>query len=171
MSLTDRVLRLRKSLLDLVEKLKFIAPTLARITVGVVFVGTGWGKLHNLDGVTEFFTSLHIPAPHAQAILVASTEFVGGLLLLLGLGTRLVAPPLAVTMVVAILTAKWDDVDSFKALLGLDEFLYLVLFVWLALAGAGPLSIDRLIARRLDAVMKKPLRRPEPAPAAAQIAK
>jgi len=75
------------------DKLAFVGPTLARLTVGLVFIGTGWGKQHSLSDVTEFFTTLHIPAPAFNARLTAATEFFGGLAVLLGLGTRLVSLP------------------------------------------------------------------------------
>jgi putative oxidoreductase len=129
------------------DRLSFLGPTLARLTVGLVFVGTGWGKLHSIPDVTEFFRTLHIPGPGFHARLVAGTEFFGGLLILVGLGTRLVSLPLAFTMVVAIVTAKRDNLDGLTALVGLEEWSYLVLFLWLALAGAGPLSLDGLWAR------------------------
>jgi putative oxidoreductase len=67
---------------------------------------------------------------------------------LLGLGTRLACLPLAFTMVVAIATAKRGDLTGLTALVGLEEWSYIVFFVWLAVAGPGPLSLDRLIARR-----------------------
>ncbi len=129
------------------DKLAFLAPTLVRLTVGLVFVGTGWGKLHTLDKVTEFFTSLGIPAPGFHARLVALTEFGGGILILLGLGTRLIAVPMAFTMVVAILTAKRGDIDGLLTLVGFEEWSYLVMFLSLALVGAGPLSVDNLLQR------------------------
>jgi putative oxidoreductase len=128
------------------DKLRFIGPTLARLTVGLVFLGTGWGKLHHLPDVTDFFASLHIPAPAFNARLTAGTELVGGLLVLLGLGTRLASLPLAFTMVIAIVTARRGDITGLTALVGLEEWSYLVLLLWLALAGAGPLSIDRLLS-------------------------
>jgi putative oxidoreductase len=131
------------------DRLSFLGPSLARLTVGLVFIGTGWGKLHNLGDVTDFFASLHIPAPAFNARLAASTEFVGGFAVLIGLGTRLAALPLAFTMVVAILTAKRGDVTGLTALVGLEEWSYLVFFLWLAVAGAGPLSLDALLSRRL----------------------
>jgi len=130
------------------DRLKFLGPTLARLTVGLVFIGTGWGKLHNLGDVTDFFASLHIPAPGFNARLAAATEFFGGIAVLVGLGTRLAALPLAFTMVVAILTAKRGDISGLTALVGLEEWSYLVFFVWLAVAGAGPLSLDALLSRR-----------------------
>jgi putative oxidoreductase len=74
-------------------------------------------------------------------------EFFGGILVLVGLGTRLVSLPLAFTMVIAILTAKRADITGLTALVGLEEWSYLVFFLWLAVAGAGPLSLDRLVAR------------------------
>jgi putative oxidoreductase len=127
------------------DKICFLGPTLARLTVGLVFIGTGWGKLHSIPDVTEFFTGLHIPAPGFNARLTAATELFGGLAVLLGLGTRLASLPLAFTMVIAIVTAKRDDITGLTALVGFEEWSYLVLFVWLTLAGAGPLSLDGLI--------------------------
>jgi putative oxidoreductase len=141
--------RLRDRVRALAGKLAFIGPTLARLTVGVVFLQTGWGKLHDLEKVTNFFTTLHIPAPGFQATLVASTEFIGGILVLAGLGTRFAAAPLAFTMVVAILTAKRGDIEGIGDLVGFEEFSYLVMFLWLTVAGAGPLSLDNLIDRLL----------------------
>ncbi|MFL5304543.1 MAG: DoxX family protein [Polyangia bacterium] len=148
------------------DKLSFLSPTLARLTVGLVFIGTGWGKLHSLGDVTDFFASLHIPAPGFNARLAATTEFVGGLLVLLGLGTRLASLPLAFTMVVAIATAKRGDLTGLTALVGFEEWSYIVFFLWLAVAGAGPLSLDRLITRWragafAPAELPKPLLRPQ----------
>jgi putative oxidoreductase len=129
------------------DRAAFLGPTLARLTVGLVFIGTGWGKLHNLGDVTDFFASLHIPAPGFNARLAASTEFFGGIAVLVGLGTRLAALPLGFTMVVAILTAKRGDITGLTALVGFEEWSYLVFFIWLAVAGAGPLSLDALLRR------------------------
>jgi putative oxidoreductase len=145
--LTTMLDRLR----TLADKIAFLGPTLARLTVGLVFIGTGWGKLHSIPDVTEFFTTLHIPAPGFNARLTAATEFFGGLAMLLGLGTRLVSLPLAFTMVIAILTAKRADITGLTALVGFEEWSYLVFFIWLALVGAGPVSIDGLLGRRRPA--------------------
>jgi putative oxidoreductase len=74
-------------------------------------------------------------------------EFVGGILLLLGLFTRIAAAPLVVVMVVAIISAKFGDIDSLETLLGFEEMSYLALFLWLAVAGPGPVSLDYLLTR------------------------
>jgi len=146
-----RLMRLRTTVLAKVEKLGWLGPLLARFAVGMVFIGTGWGKLHSLDQVTSFFTELHIPAPHLQAVVVASTEFLGGLCIVFGLFTRLAALPLAFTMIIAIVTAKRSEIDGLTTLLGFNESLYLVVFLWLAIVGAGKLSLDHLLSRRLRA--------------------
>jgi putative oxidoreductase len=129
--------------------LGWLAPLFARITVGWVFLLSGWGKLHSLPQVTENFIGWGIPFPQFFTPLTSGIEFVGGLCLLLGLLTRISAGALGVTMIVAIISAKWGDVDSLETLLGFDEFEYLALFLWLAIAGPGFLSIDYWLLRRL----------------------
>jgi len=130
------------------NKGEWLGPLLARITLGVVFAQAGWGKLNNLTQVTGFFTELGIPAAHIQAPFVAGLEFVGGLMVLLGLCTRFISIPLAFTMVVAIATAKRAEVSGVTDLLGLSEFAYLVMFVWLVVAGAGKISVDGWCEKR-----------------------
>ena len=128
--------------------LQWLAPLFARITVGYVFLLSGWGKLHNLPQITENFISWGIPFPHLLTPFVSGVEFFGGLFLLVGLLTRISAGALGVTMIVAIRSAKWAEVDSLETLLGFDEFEYLALFLWLAIAGAGTVSLDHWLERR-----------------------
>ena len=139
--------RARDRLLSLSLALGWLPPLLARVSVGLVFASTGWGKLHHLDRVIEFFRSLGIPHPELQAPFVGSTELVCGCLLVLGLGTRLVVFPLIGTMVVAIATAIWPELEGAIDLLGKEEFLFIVLLVWLAVSGGGAVSLDALIWR------------------------
>ena len=152
----DGLLRIRRGLLSIADRLSFVPPTLARIAIGVVFLGTGWGKLHNLDKITGFFTELGIPAPGFNAVLVSSTELVCGVLILLGLFTRLAAIPLMVVMIVAIVTAKRSEIAGPSDLLGFVEMLYIVLLSWLATAGPGSFSLDRLAVRALEAERRRP---------------
>lgn len=140
---------LRQWVMETAERLRWLPLLLTRLTVGVVFLQSGWGKLHSLEKVTDFFTSLKIPAPAFQAHLVATTEFVGGILMLAGLLSRVAAVPLTITMVVAILTAKTDDLKDWGDLFGFNEFAYLVFFVVVAVLGPGAVSLDALILRWL----------------------
>jgi len=130
-------------------RLSWLAPLVARVTVGWVFATTGWGKLHHLQKVIDYFSDLGIPYPQVQAPFASANEFVCGVLVLLGLATRVASIPLIVVMLVAIRTAQWENVDSAAALLGLVEWSYIAIFAWVAIAGPGPVSLDALIARAL----------------------
>lgn len=127
---------------QVLRKVDWLAPLLGRVTLGVLFMSTGWGKVHNLEKVTGFFGELGIPAPGFHAVLVSYTELVGGALLLVGLASRFAAVPLLVSMAVAILTAKRGEVASLSDLFGLVEWTYLALLAWVALAGPGRASLD-----------------------------
>ena len=132
------------------QHLTWLAPLFARLTVGWVFLWSGLGKLQDLPRITQAFSEWGIPLPHLLTPLTACIEFFGGIFLLLGVFTRISAGALGVTMIVAIKAARWGDVDSLQTLLGFDEFEYLALFLWLAIAGPGPISIDRLLQRWYD---------------------
>jgi len=165
MNLKTTVLALRRRLLSLAGSLSFLAPLLLRVTLASVFIQTGWGKLNDLQQVTGYFTTLGIPLPGLNAAMAAGTEFFGGILLLVGLGTRLVSLPMALTMVVAILTAKRENLDGLTTLFGFEEWSYLVMFLTVALIGPGGFSLDGLLARRLpaasaEAELPRPLPRP-----------
>lgn len=142
------VLSTRAFVLKAADALSWLPQTIARVSIGWVFVQSGWGKLHNLSKVIEYFSSLGIPAPQLQAPFVASVELVGGLFILAGLFTRVVSVPLSVSMVVALLTAKSGDISSASDLFGTVEFLYLLVLGFLAAFGAGALSLDRILVRR-----------------------
>ncbi|MFZ1905460.1 MAG: DoxX family protein [Steroidobacteraceae bacterium] len=129
--------------------LEWLAPLFARITVGWVFLWSGWGKLNDLPTVIQNFIGWGVPLPHLLGPFVSGVEFFGGLFLLLGLLSRISAGALGVTMIVAIRSAKWADVDSLETLLGFDEFEYLALFLWLAIAGPGRVSLDYWLQRWL----------------------
>lgn len=122
-----------------------------RLYWGWHFISTGWGKLHNLKTVTEYFGSLGIPAPHLNAIMAASTECVGGTLLLLGLLSRFASLALIGVMCVAYATAEIDTVrvifsnpDKF---LGADPFLFLYASVLVFAFGPGRIALDSVLFR------------------------
>jgi putative oxidoreductase len=129
-------------------KIGWIGPLAVRLLVGTAFVVTGWGKLHSLDQVTDFFASLHIPLPGAQAAFVSTIEFVGGLMLITGFGTRIASLLLIGVMAVATLTAIAPKADGLTDLVSTIELTYLVVFVWLLVSGGGAASVDHVLARR-----------------------
>jgi putative oxidoreductase len=156
MSSIDSLRRGRALALKLAAALAFLAPLVTRLVMGQAFYQTGSGKIANFANTVSFFTELGIPMPEANAFFVSRLEFWGGLLLVVGLATRLVALGLASTMVVALLTA---DRESFlDALRGAGDagltdvvpFVYLLFLTWLVLSGPGALSLDWLVARRLE---------------------
>jgi putative oxidoreductase len=143
----NALISLGNKILDVTRVFAWLPPLFARLTVGWVFLQSGWGKIHNIDRVIGFFASLGLPAPVFQAHLVAYTECVAGVLLLIGLATRLASIPLIIIMTVALRTALAEDATSFSALTGIAEYLYIVLLVWLMIAGPGKVAIDSLIAK------------------------
>ncbi len=68
----SRIDHLRTRLLSFTERLSVLAPAVIRLTVGLVFIRTGWGKLNTLDDVTELLTSLHIPMPALNARIASA---------------------------------------------------------------------------------------------------
>ncbi len=123
-----------------------------RLYWGWEFFLTGKGKLMDLEKPTEYFQSLGIPFPHEQAILAGSTECFGGLLLLVGLCSRLISLPLTILLIVAYLTADleavkmiFSDPDKF---LTATEFQFLFAVVVVFAFGPGKFSIDWLIKRK-----------------------
>lgn len=143
----DLVAQNRLRALSLLDRAYWLAPLLGRLSVGLLFMSTGWGKVHSLDKVTKFFVTLGIPMPGLNAVVVAYSELICGALLVVGLFTRLATIPLIVSMVVAILTAKLGDIHGVFDLVGADEFTYLCVLMMLALIGPGRLSLDRLLVK------------------------
>ena len=120
-------------------------PLLMRLVVGYTFMWSGWGKLNNLPQITQNFIEWGVIFPKFMTPFVSGVEFFGGIMLILGLFTRIPAAMLAFTMLVAIKSAKWDQVDSLETLLGFEEATYFAGFMWLAIAGPGKASLDRLL--------------------------
>ena len=114
-----------------------------RIVVGLVFVVHGAQKLFvfGLAGTAGFLGSLGVPLPRVAAAALIAVELLGGLALLLGAGTRIVAAVLAADMLVAILTVHVRG--GFFVPDGI-EFVLTLLGACLALVGlgAGPCSVD-----------------------------
>jgi putative oxidoreductase len=111
----------------------------------------GWAKLHNIPHVTEFFASLGLPAPGPSAIFVSLTELVVGILLAVGLLSRIAALALTIDMTVAYITADriallsfFSDPDKFY---NADPYTFLFAALLILIFGPGKLSVDTLVKR------------------------
>src|SRR5713101_10161557 len=128
-------------ILGLINTKEWVAQLLVRLFVGYFFMETGWSKLHNLDGFAQRFAGWGIPYPYFNAALSAYTEFIGGLLTVCGIGTRLVSIPMIINMLVAILKVNVKHVTSLDDFVELDEPLYALAYLWLLLSGPGRVSV------------------------------
>lgn len=118
--------------------LDFLAPLLIRFYLAPVFWMAGTKKFANFTDTAAWFGNaewgLGLPAPYVLVFLVAFVETFGALFLLFGFATRVISLPLSIIMVVAAVTAHWQN-------------------GWLAIAtGSGPFATDRTVAaiERLD---------------------
>jgi len=122
-----------------------------RVYWGWQFWQTGWGKLHNLPHVIEFFTRLGIPAPALNAYFVSSLECFGGILLAVGLGSRILAFMFTIDMIVAYvagdraaLLSIFSKPDDFMAA---APFTFLMASLIILIFGPGRFALDYLIGR------------------------
>ena len=112
--------------------------TIVRVSTGLIFVVHGVQKFAD---VTAFFAKIGIPAPGVMAPFVASLEVVGGVLLIVGLGTRWIGLLFAIEMLVTALWVQipargWNASDLDRALLASS--------LLLVLAGSGKASLDAI---------------------------
>jgi putative oxidoreductase len=123
-----------------------------RLYWGWQLLQSGWGKLHHLGRVTEFFASLNLPVPHLTAAFVSGVEFFGGILLMLGLATRLTGMILTINMLMAYITADREALSSVLSspdkFYNADPFTFLFAAVIVLVFGAGFFSLDYLLAHR-----------------------
>ena len=141
---------LRARALSIVDGVRPLALLLGRLSVGLLFLSTGWGKVHDIPKVTHFFETLGIPMPGLNAVVVGYSELLCGTALVVGLLSRLATVPLIVSMTVALVTAKASDIHGVFDLVGQDEFTYLVVLVMIAVLGPGSIALDRFIAQKLE---------------------
>jgi putative oxidoreductase len=122
-----------------------------RLYWGWQLVQSGWGKLHHLDKVTDFFTSLNLPMPGTMAVFISSLEFFGGIFLAIGLLSRLTALALTINMIMAYVTADrealhsiFSDPDKFYAA---APYTFLIASLIILVFGPGKISLDALLKR------------------------
>jgi putative oxidoreductase len=119
---------------------------------------TGWGKLHNIPHVIQFFTSLGIPMPGFNAWFVSFTELVGGMLLALGLGSRLLGLLLAGDMLVAYIASDREALFSVFSNPGkfynADPYTFLFASLLVLIFGPGKISLDHYLSRRFESTRR-----------------
>ena len=124
---------------------------IVRLYWGSQIAQNGWGKLHNLDNVTQFFVSLGLPAPGPTAFFVASFEMVGGILLALGLFSRIAALGIAVDMIVAYVTADREALLAFFSNPGkfyaADPYTFLFAGLLILIFGPGKIALHGFVNR------------------------
>ncbi len=133
---------------------------LARVSLGAFFAISGWNKLFidkNHEGLVKTMIEAGIPFPEITAVFLASVEWFGGMFLIIGFLSTFCSIALTIAMIVAIVTVEIDQaipkglgpLDWLDYFLYLPQVLYVILFVWLIIAGPGPHSVDHVIARKL----------------------
>jgi putative oxidoreductase len=117
-----------------------VAILFLRIGVGIIFIVAGWGKLTGIEGTQGFFDNVGIPAPALMAWVVALIEFVGGLMVLLGLYIRVPSLLLAFVMIGALIFVKlggeWNPMRIDISLLSMTLALFIL--------GSGRISFEHL---------------------------
>ena len=138
------------------------APLALRLVIGYGFVVHGWAKLsRGPEGFARLLQQIGAPLPEATAWASTLVEIFGGLAILAGAFVAVVSVPLIVMMLVAMFTVHLRYGFSAINTIGLTadgphfgppgyevNLLYIAGLLALILGGAGPFSIDRLLARR-----------------------
>jgi len=126
-----------------------------RLIAGVIFTAHGAQKLfawfggYGLEGTGQWMESIGLVPGYLMALLAGSAEFFGGLLLIIGFLTRPTSFVLAITMLVAIFSVHIDN-GLFMTNNGYEFALSLfAISISLMMSGAGKLSLDNLITKRL----------------------
>ncbi len=150
--------RLYRLLISIASRLDSPFLLIVRLYWGVQMAQTGWGKLHSLDRVTNFFTTLGIPAPGANAVFIAILEFIGGILFALGLGSRLIALLFIGDMLVAYYAADrealfsvFSDPDKFYAA---TPYTFLMASLIVLIFGPGKYCLDAVLAKRFTSAKR-----------------
>jgi len=126
-------------------QLKNILLLALRLVLAYGFFNPAITKIQDINSVSSWFESLGMPFPILNAYLATGTEFLGVILLILGLFTRWISIPLIITMIVAIITVHF--VNGFNAEdSGFEIPLYYILMLFTLLTfGAGKYSLDQLL--------------------------
>ena len=159
-TLLFRLRQLYKSFFAGVDHLRSPFLLAVRLYWGWQLIESGWGKLHNLPKVTDFFTSLNLPMPGKMAVFISCVEFFGGIFLALGLLSRLTALVLTVNLIMAYvigdreaLLSFFSDPDKFAAA---APYVFLIASLIILILGPGKICLDTVLERLLPNSERKP---------------
>jgi putative oxidoreductase len=154
MSIVTIYRNLHARLVNLLNYLQSPFLLFVRLYWGWQFWQAGWGKLQDISKPIGFFTDLGIPFPVFNAWFVSLLECFGGILLIVGLASRLVAISLFIDMTVAYLTADRDALKQFFSepgkFYGADSYTFWFAALVILIFGQGVFSIDHLIRRYVE---------------------
>jgi putative oxidoreductase len=146
----------KKTLKIITKSEQLFASLPLRFVAGVIFTAHGAQKLfawfggYGLDATGQWMESIGLVPGYPLAVMAGSAEFVGGIFLIVGLLTRPTSAVLAITMLVAMFSVHIDN-GLFMSNNGYEFSLALLaISVSLLLSGAGKLSLDNLITKRLS---------------------
>jgi len=127
-----------------------IALFLVRLALASVFIVHGFGKFANMEATIGYFNTLGFPS--ALSYLVAAIELLGGIAMLIGIGTTAAGVGIAIVMIGAIIKVHWSQGFS-----GGWEFPFILLLSALAIgvSGSGCISIPKLLKGK-ETQSKKP---------------
>src|SRR6201997_1362326 len=148
--LIAQVRRWHERFLGLVSYLPSPFLLLVRLYWGWQLAQSGWGKLHHLSNVGEYFGTLGLPMPTQMAVFIACVEFFGGIFLALGLASRITALVLTVNLTMAYLIGDREAMLSFFSdpdkFIAAAPFAFLLVSLIVLIFGAGKVSLDTAIA-------------------------
>ena len=150
-TLINNLAKLHDRFFALISLLRSPFLLLVRLYWGWQLIQSGWGKLHHLDKVTQFFASLNLPMPAQMAVFISCVEFFGGILLAIGLLSRMTALVLTINMIMAYVTADreallsvFSDPDKFYAA---APYTFLIASLIILIFGPGNFCVDYLLRR------------------------
>ncbi len=115
---------------------------LARVFMSSLFVLYGYFKITAFAGTTGYMAKMGLPVPPVAAAIAVILELVGGLMILLGYQTRLVALILAVYTLIAAFIAHRNFGDMGQLTHFMKNMAIVGGFLALAASGAGAYSLD-----------------------------
>lgn len=120
-----------------------VVPLVGRILLAVLFLIAGYNKIMNVGGTVGYFGKLGLPMPDILVWVVIAVEMLGGILLVIGWQTRVVAWGMAIFTLLAALIGHKFWVDASQTTNFLKNLSIMGGFLMLAVAGPGRLSVDK----------------------------